>query len=101
MWSVPLRKDDPPVEGWGGLIGSPAEKATELEDIRASFTIDSTEDPSFVNPVSPDWLRPLHQSIMDNGPSKYLKADFKASFTSDCNKLMTEDAWTCSKNLFI
>jgi len=54
--------------------------------------LDSAETPSTMLPVSTNWLRPLHQSVTDKGPSKLVNADFKAVFMSDCNKLIAVDA---------
>jgi len=76
--------EDPPTDDWDGLIGS--------EESLHSLLVDSTETPSTMLPVSTNGLHPLHQSVIDNGPSKLEKADFKAVFMSDCSKLMTVDA---------
>ena len=86
---IPLRIDGP-AEVWDGLIGSPIDAAAELDSLR----VDSAEYPSPVFPASPDWFRPLHQSVTDNGPSRASNADFKAVFMSACSKLITEEAYT-------
>lgn len=62
------------------------------EESLHSLMLDSAETPSTILPVSTNWLRPLHQSVTDNGPSRLENADFKAVLISDCSKLITVEA---------
>lgn len=97
--TIPLRQEDPPAEDCNGLIGSTADSVAVLEESLHSLTLadDSAEKPS---PTSPDWLRPLHQSVTGNGPSKVPKADLKAALMSDWIKLIADDAWTWNSGYF-
>lgn len=90
--SIPLRQVDPAEQDGDGLNGSTIEGATILDESLHSLIVDSAEYPSTV--LSPDWLRPRHQSVTGNGPSKIPNADFKAVFMSDCSKLITDEACT-------
>lgn len=87
--------DETPAEDWEGLIGSPTDIVTVLEESRHSLAlaVDSAKSPSPTDPASLDRQRPLHQSFTDSGPSKVPNADFKAALISDCSKLITDDAW--------
>lgn len=89
-----MEQDELIGDDWVGLMGSPP-RVTVLEASLESLIFESKEYPSVAIPmVSLNWLRPLHQSMTDKGPSIFTNADFNAAFMSDCSKLMTDDAWT-------
>nr|GMD21568.1 hypothetical protein Iba_chr08aCG2470 [Ipomoea batatas] len=92
--TIPLRDDDPTADDGDGLIGSPTDKVTVFEESGHSLAlaVDSAKDPSPEIAESLDCARPLHQSVTDSGPSKVPNADLRALLTSDCSKLIANEA---------
>jgi hypothetical protein len=79
---------------WAGLVASPP-MGIELELSRVSPGVYWK---AYASPMAADsaiLLRPLHQSITDNGPSMFAKAVLRATFISDCNNPIIDDSETC------